>query len=210
MQRKIKSDIERVARRYREMNWDCKEVYADYLAQTYHYVAYSTRLLAYAAGNMKLEDDVFFKRFITHITEESSHEKLAKRDLKNLGYQLEDYSELPETACFYETQFYKIQHVDPLSFMGYVLLLESVALTECPPLTEKVNELYGNKCLSFIKLHGEEDPDHVEKALQVLDELPKERVEALTQNLHQSANTFIAILDAIEERQLSNQLRKSA
>lgn len=203
-------EIQRVTQRYRSVNWKDKNVYGDYLAQTYYYVGYSTRLLALAAGNMRLEDNAYFKRYIKHITEESSHEKLAQRDLENLGCSLEEFSELSETRMFYESQFYKIEHVDPLSFMGYVLLLESLAVQECPAVTKTVSEVHGKKCASFVKLHGEEDPDHVDKAMAMLNELPQERLARVFQNLKQTADGFINILNAIEQRQLELSWKKSA
>lgn len=210
MRFRAQKSIERLCKRYRETNWEQKEVYADYLAQTYHYVCYSTRLLAFGAGCMRLEDNKFFKRYTEHLREEASHEKLAQRDLENLGFSLNDFPELAQTKALYESQFYKILHQDPLALMGYVLLLEAVAVQECPGLTNKITELYGPKTVSFVRLHGEEDPDHVEKAMKTLDVLPQNRLELALANLEESADRCIAMLDAIEERQGRQKWKQSA
>lgn len=191
-----------VGERYRNMPWEVAEVYADYLAQTYYYVTYSTRLLALAAGNMSPADHIFFKRFTKHIGEESDHERVALADLKKLGASLEDYSELSETKMMYECQFYKIEHQDPLALLGYILFLEVVATQDCPYLCELITNLYGAPCANFVRIHGQEDPEHVEQAFEVLDSLAPERRQLVLSNLHQTADTVMNMLDSIERRQL--------
>lgn len=210
MLRDYEQEISRLSKRCEKMDWRNKRVYGDYLAQTYYYVSYSTRLLALAAGNMKLEDGVFFKRFLKHIAEESSHEKLAEKDLKNLGFGLDDFSELSATKMFYESQFYKVEHIDPLALMGYILPLEAIAVHEGPKTKNIIESEFGGDCVSFIKLHGEEDPEHITNALKVIKELPAHRVVAVEVNLKQTIDCMISIFDSIEDRQAGVAYKVSA
>ena len=72
--------------------WDSKEAYADWLAQTYYFVCHSTRLLALAASRFQVDEDAYHLRFLEHLKEEKSHEKLCLTDLKTLGVSIEDIS----------------------------------------------------------------------------------------------------------------------
>lgn len=150
---------------YESMPWDQKEFYANYLAQTFYYVRHSTRILALSAGRLSYEkDQKIHLRFLKHLGEEANHEKLALNDLKFLGYKLQDFDELNSTRFFYEPQYYKIEHQHPLALMGYILFLEVLAQNVCPPLSAKLTNLYGKKSATFLLVHGEEDPSHVEEA----------------------------------------------
>src|SRR4051812_18758279 len=107
--------------------WHDPYAYGLYLAQTYFYVCHSTRLLAFSAGIMKTPDTPFHRRFLEHASEEKGHEMMLLNDLAKLGFKITDFTEMPETRMFWEPQFYKIQHNDPLSVMGYIIALEAIA-----------------------------------------------------------------------------------
>jgi len=186
--------------------WEDKYAYGMYLAQTYYYVKHSTRLLAVAAGRMADHDLAYHRRFLEHAAEEKGHETIALKDLKNLGYTLEDFPELPETRMFWETQYYKVEHVDPLSLMGYILALEAIACQECPWIKSQLDKHYRPNCHTFIKVHGEDDPEHVTKARAQIEALSPERIRHVEGNFDQTAICFQSILEAIcdkvQERKL--------
>ncbi|NQZ58706.1 MAG: iron-containing redox enzyme family protein [Lentisphaeraceae bacterium] len=169
--------------------WSDKSFYTNYLAQTFYYVQHSTKLLALGAALMDYKDKAFEKRFIEHIAEEGSHELLALRDLQNMGHKIEDISELPETRMAWESQYYKIQNKDPLALMGYILFLEYVAVSICPSIVKKVKDSFDGP-VAFVKLHGEEDIDHVQKAIDVIESLSEERKKIIYENYEQSALSF--------------------
>lgn len=180
----------------RALPWNDKHSYANYLAQTYYYVNHSERLLALAAARLGNEDDLMQRRFFKHLSEESAHDKLLLNDLKSLGFQLEDFPEASETKMFWETQYYKIEHQDPAALLGYIYFLEDLACSICPELTKLLTELYGKKCVSFLKLHGEEDPDHVTKAYEQIKKLSPERQRIITLNYEQSAIAYHQVIAA--------------
>lgn len=176
-----------MAQAIRAFPWKDKRAYGMYLAQTYYYVCHSVRLLAVAAGRMSMQDNAYHKRFLTHIREENGHEVMALKDLERLGYTLEDFPELPETRMFWETQYYKIEHVDPLSVMGYILALEAIACEQCPWIVSELKKHLPDDPHTFMKVHGEEDPDHVTKAVEQVNSLPPERQIHVYANLEQTA-----------------------
>jgi uncharacterized ferritin-like protein (DUF455 family) len=148
---------------------------------------------------MKTADLPFHRRFLEHASEEKGHETMLLNDLKNLGYKIEDFPELPETRMFWEPQFYKIQHVDPLSVMGYIVALEALATELCPKLKIILEANHPAGSFSFIKVHGEDDPDHVEKALAVIYSLPPERQKHIQENFVQSVLAYQAMVLKIKE-----------
>lgn len=194
--KQYKEHLELMEKTLLDTNLEDKEVYANFLAQTYYYVRYSTRMLAAAAANMSFEDNKHYKRFIDHISEESFHEKLAESDLKKLGKSLSTYKELPETSMLWETQFYKIDHKDPLSLMGYIIALEYFAVIAFPKVLEKLTTQYGT-ATSFVKLHAEEDVDHIKKAIDLLADLSEDRKKAIYENVEQTAVAYSNMLKAL-------------
>ncbi len=175
-----------------------KEIYSAFLAQTYYYVSHSTKLLAFAAGLMKPEDQSLFKRFIKHISEESSHERLAEKDLESLDQKIDFFEHLPSTRMLWETQYYKIQHEDPASFLGYILILEAFASYCFPDFLIKIDKNYSGAS-RFVKLHAEEDPDHIEKAFDTIEMLTNERKELVRINMVQTAEAYITMLKSCHE-----------
>lgn len=196
---------------YESLPWDNKEFYANYLAQTFYYVRHSTRLLATSAGRLTYEGQQdLHLRFLKHLSEEANHERLATNDLKALGYKIEDFKELNTTRFFYEGQYYKIEHKDPLALMGYILYLEVLAQNICPPLAKKLTALYGKKAATFLLVHGEEDPHHVEEAQKLLASLPTPALTIITENLLQSSCAFDLMMKEIENSVRVNKLKNIA
>lgn len=188
--------------------WSESYAYGLYLAQTYYYVSHSTQLLALSAGMMKSSDLPFHRRFLDHASEEKGHEMMLLNDLKALGYQLSHFPELSETRMFWEPQFYKIVHNDPLSLMGYIMALEAVATEQCPRIKTILQKHYPEAAYQFIKVHGEDDPEHVQKACQLIASLPPERRKWVEENFEQSVVSFqnmvFSIMRQLKEKELVN------
>ena len=194
-----------------KMPWDNIEFYANYMAQTFYYVRHSTRILALSASRLDYENQQkIHLRFLKHLSEEANHEKLALNDLKFLGHSLSDFPELNTTRLFYEPQYFKIEHQHPMALMGYILYLEVLAQTACPPLAKKLTELYGKKASTFLLVHGEEDPHHVEEAKKLLATLDPVALEFITLNLDQSAYAFNNMLNDIKNSIQKKNVKKVA
>ncbi len=200
LQKALNQSVSLMQKTCEELPWENKDFYTNYLAQTFYYVRHSTRLLATSAGRLTYEDQqALHVRFLKHLGEEANHERLAVNDLKHFGKKPEDFKELNSTRFFYETQYYKIEHVDPLALMGYILYLEVLAQNVCPPLSKKLMAIHGNKSATFLHVHGEEDPHHVEEAQKMLSTLSPKSLAIITENLEQSAVAFNMMMREIEE-----------
>lgn len=187
--------------------WENKRFYGDFLAQTYYYVSHSTRLLDYAASFLQIDRNESYSYFAGHVANEDRHELLASRDLKALGYDIGEFSELPQTRAFYECQYYKIARHDPTVLLGYILLLEAASTRIAPHFYERIIKAHGKSSGHFLEVHMSEDKDHVQKAKQQIDALSPRLQEFIKINIDQTRTIYTAILKAISERQAAENSR---
>ncbi len=179
--------------------WERREAYAQWLAQTYFYVRHSTRLGALAASRFEIGErgDALHYRFAAHIGEEKKHEQLCLHDLKQLGLSIDDFRELPGTRMFYEPQYYKIEHQSPSALFGYIVALEAFGPAYGPQIVQTVTGAFGPKCAAFLKVHAEEDEDHIEKALAMIATVPDRERSFVLENLEQTTHAYRALLAEI-------------
>jgi pyrroloquinoline quinone (PQQ) biosynthesis protein C len=202
MKRALDAAVESLGLGLRDFPWEDGAAYAGWLSQTYHYVRHSTRLLAASAARFGFEEmgNQLHHRFAVHMAEEKQHELLALNDLKRMKRaSLADYPELPSTRAMYESQYYKIEHVDPIALFGYVLPLEVMSAKHGPGAHERAQRTWGAGCSTFLKVHVEEDVDHVEKAVAAVEGLSGERKAMLALGFEQTAFSYNAMLKQIRD-----------
>lgn len=190
MNNRITIDMTVVVEAARTFPWQEKRPYANFLAQTFYYVRHSTRLLALAAGRIAPGDRKSFDRFIKHIGEERNHEELARRDLSNLGFDLDAMPELPCTKLLWEPQYYKVEHESPMALLGYILPLEMLAANEGGEVVEILSEAHGADSLSFLRLHGQEDIKHVQEAIKLAESLDERDRRLIETNIGQTIYAY--------------------
>ncbi len=197
---KIEMNLNPITEAATSFPWDNKATYAEFLAQTFYYVQHSTRLLALAAGLIPLKDKKSFDRYIKHISEEKNHELLAKHDLKNLGFDLDQMSEMASTRLLWEPQYFKVIHKSPMALLGYILPLEALAANEGGKVVQALKEAHGEKCLSFLKLHGEEDIKHVQDAIALAESLDAADYAFVFENIDQTVVAYAQWLNDIASK----------
>jgi thiaminase len=177
--------------------WTNKTVYARYLAQTYHYVVHSTRLLGLAAARLGAEDEKLHHRFLQHAGEERSHHLLAERDLRKLGFELGDFPELPATKALYQTQYYRVEHISAKSLFGYILALEGNAVVYGGYVYDAARNAHGDEAAVFLRVHAEEDPSHLDAAFAAVESFSAEEQARVAENLHFSCAMYDVLLKSI-------------
>lgn len=186
-----------------EFPWAERSAYCDWLAQTYHYVHHSTRLLAAAAARFPTDErgDALHHRFASHMREEQKHERLCLHDLEVLDSSVTKFRERHATRMFYEPQYFKIEHRDPTALLGYILVLEMFgAAGDGRALMATLAKAHGDKSLSFVKLHCEEDPDHIEKGFAIVEGCTLCQIKLIEENAWQTVHAYAAILREIREQ----------
>jgi thiaminase len=182
--------------------WEDRRAYADWVAQTYYYVRHSTRLLAASAARFPYDErgNALHHRFAAHMSEEKKHELLCTHDLKQLGTSLAELREHHSTRAFYEPQYFKIEHQGPIALFGYILPLEAIGPTCGKSIIDRIVAKHGDSCVSFLKLHSEEDVAHLDKALQMLEGLGETDKAIVEQNLRQTTYAYVAMLQDIKRQ----------
>lgn len=180
-----------------EFPWENKDAYISWLAQTLEYVSYGTRVLALTAGHFPLDKTALAARFIQHATEEKGHDKLLFNDAKALGVELADVPVIPEAEAFHKSVYYWIYHGRPGVIMGWILFLEGFAIRSGPAIHERLEKAYGKKPTSFARVHTHEDPDHVDKAFEILRIFSTKELEDVAHGLELYASLYTNICTAI-------------
>lgn len=195
----LQEHLERIAPEVEGFPWEDRKAYADFIAQTYYYVRHSTRLLAASAARFALDErgSALHRRFAEHMAEEKSHERLALHDMKHLGESLENYPELPVTRMFYEPQYFKIEHLEPVALFGYILGLEAVGPRYGAIVNARIAAAFGRESTTFLRLHAEEDVDHLDKALRMIDATTEAERALIADNLCQTLYGYGAILTQV-------------
>lgn len=139
-----------------------KKRYEQWLAQTYYFVAHSIPLLERAIASAK--DPKFIERSKEHIREETGHDKIALNDLKVLESPIKDLPEWQWTRDFYNRQYQQVERRGEL-LLGYILALEGMA-TLSAHILPPILQAYGVKASKFVKIHIEEDLDHLPHAIE--------------------------------------------
>lgn len=175
-----------------------KHIYGDWLAQTYYYVVHSTSLLGYALPylkSMKLK-----RHFEKHLAEESRHDLLVIKDMERLGLSMDQYPEDALTQAFYHSQYFRVQFQGATSILGYILFLEAMACSWGKEAHEQIKDIHKNSVL-FLKVHAEEDPQHVDSAIGAILELSPTEQEVILQNMRYSYEIYSEILQRVCKKQ---------
>lgn len=173
--------------------WENKAAYAMWLSQTWYFVKQSTRLLALAAAHCELSEVDLHRRFLSHLKEETGHEILAEQDLKYLGYKPTEMVELNVTKAFYQTQYYYLYQFGSYHLMGWICFLEGIASRFAGVATKRAS-IHGAQAVRFLKLHGEEDVEHINSAFKVIDQFNPQQSEYILNSFLESAERYHSML----------------
>lgn len=202
--------IDSFSREMHDFPWENRQAYVGWLTQTYFFVRHSTRLLSLTAAKFDLEQEPSHQRYLTHISEEKSHEKLAIHDLKELGFDLKEGKELPSTSALYQTQYYWIERFGPNSFLGYIFALEGIADHQGAKVCERVIGAHGAKAARFVKVHANEDEEHLKKAFSLLDGLDEKSLDSIIANFEQSCFYYVEMLNSVKKTVLEKEHNSAA
>ena len=188
--------MQNFSKKYPSTLFKDKEVYGEWLAQTYFFVRHSTSLLGYALPHLKNEE--LRHHFEHHLGEEERHDLLALKDIERLGKNISQYHEMIPTQAFYQGQYYRISFEGGTSLLGYILFLEGLAVNWAKDSYMNIKDIHKGSVL-FLKVHAEEDPHHLEEAIKTIMSLSKNEQECILQNLHYSEELYSQMLQCVLE-----------
>jgi hypothetical protein len=180
--------------------WEKQDCYAGWLANSYLYVNNSTRILALAAGYMPFHRTDASNRFIKHAAEERGHEKLLENDLNNLGRGPDSCEVTLEMRLYYQSLYYWISPLgNPIGLIGWILSLEGLATKMGPWIYNTIERAHGAKACSFMKVHSDADPDHLNKAFLLIQSHSNDELAVVGQSLRQYSEQYVKVLTAIAQ-----------
>lgn len=191
------TNVPKLEKSFMSYNWENRDAYATYLAQTYRYIIHSTKLLAYAAEHTK--NNELKECLLHHVSEETGHEHWASGDLKRLGYSVDDFPENEETKALYGKIYDGIKSKGPAAIIGYAMALEGMSARVCPALTPTLLKNYGAKCSTFIKNHGEIDPGHAAESFNILKYFSASEMDTIVEYMDLSTQSYMKFLAAISK-----------
>lgn len=194
-----RESMDDISTRIDEFPWEHRSHYANWLRQSYFFVRHSTRLLGFACAKASFEQNQLHLRMAKHVSEEFAHEKLAQKDLNDLGFDCTELAELSATKLFYRNQYYGIERFGAPYLLGYILYLEGLAVTKGPVILKKTEAQYPHVKHMFVRVHAEEDIDHINKAFHQIELLHDCDIELATESLVISHNLYKNILAQICE-----------
>lgn len=190
--------LDEVTETFQRTNWDQKEIYANWLAQSYYYVCHSTRLLAAAASRFGVDRDQYHTQLTQHIHEERFHERIAIADLKKLGESITNFPELTSTKSLYRSTYYLIDRVHPVCFYGYVFYLELLPQLGGKRVIEIVQDAHGKNTTKFIEVHVNEDPGHVQSYFDLLETMPSDEKRLVLEGFFSAHDNYQAMMKEIQ------------
>ncbi len=179
-----------------DLDFSDRLIYETWLAQAYYFVRHSTPMLALSCG-LAIENREYNLRCISHLAEEKGHDRMLLNDLKKIGSSIENVPEFSSTRALYQTQYYWIEHVNPVSFLGYIMVLEGIAVHCGPRKVEETKSFAGS---SFVKLHAQEDLDHFQSALSQLDLMSEKDQRDIVGNAEHTADLYRLMASEISDR----------
>lgn len=196
MRQQFEQSIEKAKAAVANLDFSDRQVYALWLSQAYFIVRHSTPLLALSCARA-IENRAYHLRCIGHLSEEKGHDKLILNDLRQMNLKIDDFKELSSTQALYQTQYYWIEHQNPVSLMGYILILEGLAVTMG---REKLRQVNDPRISSFIKLHSDEDIGHLKIAYEQIEKMGLADQECIARNAELSANLYTYMVAEITDR----------
>lgn len=181
----------------KQVNWKDQFHYTEWLAQTFYYAAYSTRIIGLAGCHFDYAQNSLHQRFLDHAKEEKNHEKILITDLSHFGKKLSDFDPSPMAKMLYQVQYYWIQHQGPLSVYGYFLYLEGLAVEFGPGIYSQIKEVFPVNAIKYLKVHVDEDHGHIESHLKLLVDATKSESDKIVENLQLTGAAYRKFLEDI-------------
>jgi hypothetical protein len=183
---------------FKSMDFKDKNIYGNWLAQTFYFVSHSVRLSALGGSKLPADSEVG-KRMLAHTIEEKGHHTIALKDIAGLGKKIEDFPAFGVTNAFYQAQYYKVLFEHPYHLLGQIFMLEAFSVDVGNWMYGIVKKPHGEDCSRFVSVHTHEDIDHVKKALEVMEKFPPENKRGVEENFYQACELYFSILRSINE-----------
>jgi hypothetical protein len=80
-----------------------------------------------------------------------------------------------------------------------------MSVSKGPWVRERVIESHGPGCVAFLRVHVEDDVDHLDKAFRALESATSDQRELIELNMRQTTFGYVAMLSEIARGQLDDE-----
>lgn len=196
----LNKGLESICSDFDSLDFSDAKTYGNWLSQTYYYVCHSTRLLAHAAARFTVAHyDKEHIQMIEHAKAERMHERIAIHDLNQIGHKIEDFPELAQTKSLYLSIYSLIDRENPMSMFGYILILETLSLAKGLDIYKAALENFGPKASTYLKLHTEDDVEHLKSYEKILKEANAKDRQDIKDAIEITAHNYRGMLSGIQE-----------
>ncbi|AKJ02969.1 heme oxygenase-like protein [Archangium gephyra] len=156
------------------------EAYAHYLAQTYHYVRWTTPLLALAGQRMVVQGrhPALASLLLHKAKEETGHERWLLADLRHLGWSSAAVERTPRgvaVEAYVAWNRFTSEAGSPTAFLGTAYVLEALSASRAGAAARNLVERGGipgiHRAVTFLRGHGDADEGHVSELATLLGSL---------------------------------------
>ena len=134
--------------------------------------------------------------FIKHLEEERGHDKWLAEDLKSIGLDVNKIPYDSMAAALAGSQYYIINHVNPVGFLGYMLFLEGHPMDL--NLVSELEEIYGRMACRTLRYHAENDIDHGSELMAIVETLSQQERDLIEVNRQQTLFWYSLAMKNIE------------
>lgn len=182
-----------------------KNLYAQYLIETYHYTQHNALNQALVGARTDVGNFAYQRFCFHHAAEEVGHQMMALNDINNMGYRIEESElpkALPQTTVLIAYLYWISTQGNPIQRLGYSFWAEN-CYSYIAPILKKVRDdlQLSDKHMSFFVAHAEIDSDHaaeVERIIKkvcVSDKDHKDLAEVMETSLRLTVDMMDAVFN---------------
>ncbi|MCE3010072.1 MAG: iron-containing redox enzyme family protein [Proteobacteria bacterium] len=194
--------VDEVAQVARTMPWENRDFYTQWLAQQFFLVSHTPRLLCAYAIRVPLGSRAEFDHILHHLREETGHDSWILKDLQNLGTTPHNFRPHAAGAALIKSQYYQVQHENPLTLCGYSQFLEHLSVVVAGEIASRVERAFGPQTAVFLKGHAAVDVEHSEDGWKMLENISKDLEVRILENLEMSASLYLQMLGDLKSKSL--------
>lgn len=149
-----------------------KVLYAIYMIETFHYTRHNARNQALVGVRSQNISDRYLSYCFHHANEETGHENMALRDIRSLGFDVSDVTQmrpLPATETLTAYLYWISFQGNPVQRLGYSFWAENV-YSYIDPALKALQESLGlqDSNLKFFVAHASIDEAHAEEVNKMI------------------------------------------
>lgn len=198
LERRLQHEISIIQIIIEKMDWTNPYIYSEWLAQTYFYTCHSARIIA-SIKNKPASITAAADRYLEIFAEEKNYELKATQDLKNLGRDIKEFSQLTSTQAFFQSQLYWIDSIGSTPVLGYFFLIEHLGIQCSSIMINKLLPHYPNS-LSYLRSQSEDSKQKYEEFDDLIKKFDPQESSIIIENLKMSAHMYISILEGIKNK----------